>query len=57
MARIEGRRSDDGLAYEIWHDALIQRIPLAAALEDPKLAAAIKRNKWPAILAEGEIVL
>lgn len=53
--RTVGRRN--GQTYEVVEgDRVILSYGLAEALADDKLAAAIKRNKWPPILAEGEVI-
>lgn len=45
--RIEGRKSADGLAYEITQGGrLLRSIPIEEALGDAKLAGAIERNHW-----------
>lgn len=45
--RIEGRKSDDGLAYELWQGGvLLKSTPLAEAVSDQKLNRAIRKNGW-----------
>lgn len=45
--RIEGRKSQDGQAYEVWQGGtLLKAVPIEAARDDAKLLAAIKRNRW-----------
>jgi hypothetical protein len=51
---VRGRRNGD--AYELVDETgVLRSIPLAEAIADTKLAAAIKRNKWPPVLADGEV--
>lgn len=50
MDRIEGRISADSAAYELHQGGRVLRaIPLDEARADPKLAIAIKRNRWEAM--------
>lgn len=45
--RIEGRKSADGLFYEIRQgDRVLQSIPVHEAMSDAKLARSIARNGW-----------
>lgn len=48
---IRGRRNGD--AYELVDgDTVLRAIPINEAVTDPKLAAAIKRNKWEPVGSE-----
>jgi len=50
QGRIEGRKSADGAAYEIRQaGAVLRAIPVIEAMNDRKLAAAIRRNRWEAL--------
>lgn len=52
---VHGRRNGD--AYELVENGAVRRsIPIREALADDKLAAAIQRNKWQPILADGEVI-
>ena len=47
QGRIEGRKSDDGTAYELRQAGeLLRSTPIDDAKDDKKLAAAIRKNGW-----------
>lgn len=53
--RVEGRRK--GNRYEIVQgDVVSASYSLREAVDDQKLAAAIKRNKWQPVLSPGEVI-
>lgn len=45
--RVEGRNETGG--YVVAHEGVLKRYTLAEARADPKLQAAIKRNRWEEI--------